>query len=108
MSRRTLQLPEATGVPEFVRRVSSLFDLFFVEPDILAVRGDPHQTESKTIGSILRDQVQRVRRIAETFRHFSPLKIADDPGEKNVFERDRSLIFEARHNHPGDPKEDDV
>ena len=60
-----MHLPKASGVPEFSREVASLFDLLFIEADVLAAWGNAHETKTQTIRAILLDQLERVGRVAK-------------------------------------------
>src|SRR5208337_3324185 len=105
---RSLELPEPTCVPELVCEIPTLLDLLFIESDVLAVRRDSHQPKPETVGSILRNQVERIGRIPETFRHFAAPQIPDNSGEEHILKRHRSLVFEACHDHARNPEKNDV
>ena len=52
---RSVHLPEPGDVPKFGGEVAPFFDLFFVEPNVLTARSDPHQAETQTVRSIFID-----------------------------------------------------
>ena len=72
-----MHLPEASGIPKFGGEVSAFFDLFFVEADVLTAWRDAHKTVAQTIGAVLVDRLQRIRRVAERLRHFAPLLVTN-------------------------------
>src|SRR5262249_54666440 len=104
------------NVPELRREVPTFFNLFFVEPNILAGRRDAHQTESQTVGAVFVDQFEWIRRIAERFRHFPTELVADDAGEENVVKRNvvfdlfrvARFKFETGDDHSRHPEENNV
>jgi hypothetical protein len=103
-----LHLAEAGGVPELGAEVAAELDVLFVEADVLTQRRTAHDAEAQRIGAVARDELQRIGRIAERFGHFAALLVADDAGEIDVLERQLAHPLEARHDHAGDPEEDDV
>src|SRR5690606_148936 len=115
VARRPAHLTETAGVPELVAEVLSALDPVLLEADILALRRDRDDPETQAIGAVRRDEIERVGRVAERFRHLASLRIADDAGEVNVTERNPPIErlagpdeLEARHDHARDPEEDDV
>src|SRR6476469_10973460 len=86
-----MHLAKTRDVPEFRRKVSAFLDLSFIEPNVLAGGRDAHQTKSQTVGAVLVDQLERIRRIAERLRHFAALAVTNNAGEKNVTER--NVVF---------------
>jgi hypothetical protein len=105
---RPLKSPEPAGVPEFVCEISTLFNLLFVEPNVLAMWRDAHEPKSETIGAIVCNQVERIRRIPEALGHLAPLQVPDRSCEVDIFEWNSPLIFKPGHDHACDPEEDDV
>ena len=105
---RSLHLSEPAGVPELIAEISSLDDLLFVELDILSLRRDAQESKADAIGAVFGDEVERVRRIAEALRHLAALLVADDAGKIDILEWNLPGVFEARHDHAGDPEKDDV
>ena len=103
-----MQESKAAGVPQLVAKIASFDDLLLVEADVLTLRCDAHQPEAQTISTIFRDQVERVRRVAEAFRHLAPLLITDNSGEIHVAKRHFARILQPGHDHPRHPEEDDV
>src|SRR5436309_15283862 len=79
-----MHLTEARDIPDLRPKVTSFFNLSFVETNVLASRRDAHQTKSQAVGTILIDQLQRIRRIAQRLRHLSTEVVADNAGEENV------------------------
>jgi len=118
---RAGHLAEAGGVPELVAEVAALADAVLVEEDVLPLRGDGQQAEAEAVGAELGDEVERLRGVAERFRHLAALLVADDAVEIDALEGDaladlivrqrlllRAVQFEAGDDHAGDPQEDDV
>src|SRR5437870_1184603 len=111
-----MHLTETRRIPKLGCEVSPFLDLLFVESDVLSARRNPHQPEPHAIGAIFRDQVERVRRIAERLRHLAPLLVANKAGQENIAKWD--VIFQPlrlawlelkpRDNHAGDPEENNV
>jgi len=66
-------LAESAGVPQFVAEVFSALDAVFLETNVLPLRGDRNDAEAQSVGAILVDQVERIGRVAERFRHLVPL-----------------------------------
>src|SRR4051812_42806848 len=111
-----MHLAKTRNIPELRRKVTTLFDLSLIESNVLSRRRDAHQTESQTVGSVLVDQLERIRRIAQRFRHFAALPVANDAGKENMVERnvvpDRLALagFELNsgNDHSGDPEKNDI
>ena len=108
-------LAEARGVPELVAEVAAALDAFLVELHVLAERRDLEQAEAQAVGAVLRDELERIGRVAERLRHLATLFVADDAVEIDVLERNalldrraRAGELEAGHDHARDPEEDDV
>jgi hypothetical protein len=93
---RPAHLPEAAGVPELVAEVLAALDPVLLEADVLALRRDRDDAEAQAVGAVFVDQVERIRRVAERLRHLAALRVADDPGEVDVAERDPALERLAR------------
>src|SRR5665213_2368192 len=84
-----LHLAETAGVPELVAEVAAQLDVLFIKQNILAERRGAHHAEAQRIRAELRDEVERVGRIAEALGHLAALLVADDAGEINILERHR-------------------
>src|SRR5438309_872908 len=114
--RSAVHLAKARHIPKFGREITAFLDLFFVEPNVLTARRDPHQTETQAVSAVFVDQVERIGRIAQRLRHLAPLLVADDSGKENIAERNivfglarfAWLEFEPGDNHPRDPEENNV
>jgi len=96
-------LAETRGVPELRAEVAAEFHVLLVEQNILPERGAAHHAEAQRVGAELRDEIERVRRIAERLRHFAALLVADDAGEIDIVKREFTHEFETAHDHSGDP-----
>ena len=103
-----LHLAETAGVPELRAEVAAQFDVLLIEEHVEPERCAAHRAESQRVGAVFPDQFERVRRVAERFRHLSTLLVADDAGEVDVLERQASHELVARHDHARHPEEDDV
>src|SRR6266487_5764378 len=111
-----MHLTEPGNVPEFCREVAAFLNLSFIEANVLSRRRDAHQTESQAVGTVLVDQLERIRRIAERLRHLAALAIANNAGEENVAKW--NVVFnlagfprvelEPGDDHARDPEENDV
>ena len=115
---------EPAYVPKFIAKVSSLFDAILREPDVLTFGRDAHYPVPQAICSVLFDQIERVRGIAERLGHLLTFFVADNSGKINVFEGNAfgnfllgNFLFgivgtpvelQSCHNHSGNPKENDV
>ena len=89
---RPVHLAKARGVPKLGREIAALLDLLLIERDVLPARRDPHQAKAQTVRAILRDQIERIGRIAQRFRHLAALLVANESREKNIAKRD--VVFE--------------
>ena len=104
----SLHLTEPAGIPQLVAEISSLDDLLFVELDVLSLRSDAQESKADAIRAVFRDEVKRIRRIAEALGHFAALLVADDACEIHILEGNLPSVFQTRHDHAGDPEKDDV
>src|SRR5262245_46267953 len=84
VARLAAHLPEAACVPELVAEIFSALDPLLLEPDVLTLRRNGNDAETQSVGAILVDEIERVRRIAERLRHFAADRITDDAGKINV------------------------
>src|SRR4029077_16144241 len=75
---RSMHLPEARDVPKFRREVSTFFDLFFVEANILSSGSNAHQAKAQAVGAVLVDQFERIGRVAQGLRHLSTELVANE------------------------------
>ena len=103
-----VHLAEAAGVPKFRAEITAELDVLFVEEDVLAERRGTHDAEAKGVRAVFSNEVERVGRIAEALGHFAPDFVAHDAGEVNVREGGLAGVFEAGHDHAGDPEKKDV
>ena len=99
---------QTEGIPDFVAEITSLLAELVVIHDVIAGRSGEHKTHAHTVGAILRDKVERVRRVAERLRHLASDRVTDDTGEVNVIKRLLAYVFITGHNHTRNPEEDDV
>ena len=117
-------LTEAGNIPQLITKISSLFDTFLGEADILALRSNAHNSVAQSIRTVFFNKIKRVRRVTQGFGHFSPLGITDNASEINIPERNTlfnlvvrqsgfgidwiSFKFQPCHNHASNPEEDDI
>src|SRR6476646_1968710 len=100
-----MHLTESSHVPELGRKITAFLDLRFIEPNVLSRRRDPHQAKSQTVRTVLADQLEWIRRIAERLRHLPAEFVTNDAGEENMVKRNvvANLAGSARHElKPGD------
>jgi hypothetical protein len=81
-----MHLTKAGHVPKFSREVAALFDLFFVEANILASGGDAHQPKAHAVGAILVDQFEGIGGIAQRLRHLPAKLVANQARKIDVAE----------------------
>src|SRR5260370_414567 len=113
---RTMHLPKASSVPEFGREVAPLFDLLFIESNVLAAWRNAHEAKTQPVGAVLLDQLQRVGRVAERLRHFAALLITNQAREENIVKWNVVFItfgfarleLETRDNHSRHPEKNNV
>src|ERR1019366_10681101 len=113
---RSVHLAKTRRVPKFGREIAALYDLFFIEANVLAARRNAHQAESQTVRAVFVDQLERIRRVAQRFRHLPTLLIPNQSREKNVAEW--NVVFDAigfsrfefqpGNDHARNPKENNV
>ena len=103
-----LHLDEPGSVPELVHEVAADLASFLVEQNILALRRDQHQAEPQAVGAVPGNEVERIGRVAERLRHLPSDGVADDARKIDVPERFLVHELVSRHDHPGDPEENDV
>ena len=96
------------SVPNLVVEVATLLAKRIVIEDIVTGRSGEHQAHANTIGAETLHQFNRVGRVAERFRHLSAELVAHDTGEIDIAERHVAIILISRHNHSGNPEEDDI
>ncbi len=109
--RLVLNLPtlyETESIPYLVAEIASLLAEFIVIHDIVSGRSGKHQTHTHAIGAILRDQVERIGRVAKAFRHLATDRVAHDAGKVYIVERLLTHIFIACHDHARNPEEDNI
>ena len=99
---------EAAGIPQFVAKVSAELHVLFIEEHIGSHRRAAHRAKAQCIRAVLRDEFQRLGRVAEALGHFAALFVTNDSREINITERQFTFVFVPRHDHSGDPKENDV
>ena len=103
-----LHLAETAGVPQFVRKVSAQFALVVAVTDVDPNGCDIDHGKAQGVRTVGGNDFQRVRRVAEGFAQLSADLVADDAGEVNVPEGQRTLELIPCHDHTGNPEEDDV
>jgi len=59
-----MHLAKTRRIPKLGREIASLFDLLFIEANVLAARRDTHETEAQTVRAVLVDQIERIGRVA--------------------------------------------
>src|SRR6266446_7000041 len=111
-----MHLSQTANIPEFRGEIAALFDLCFLVANVLTASRDAHQTESHAVGAIFINQLERIRRIAQRFRHLSPEFVTDQACEINMAKRNTVFIairsaglkLKPRDNHARHPEENDV
>src|SRR4029077_1394619 len=81
---QSMHLPEARDIPKFRREVSTFFDLFFVEANILSSGSYAHQPKAQAVSAILVDQFERIGRVTQGLRHLSTELVANEARKINV------------------------
>ena len=99
---------EPDGVPYFVAELPGSEDPIRIERHIVSGSCSLDERQPERIGAVLVDDVQRVDGIADGLGHLPTGRIANQPVNNGVDERD--VIHEAKPHlhHPGDPEIDDV
>ena len=101
-------LNQTERIPYLVIEVTTLFTKSLIKQDIVSGRRTKHHTHTHTISSVLINQLQRVGRVTQRFRHFTTDLITHDSGKINILKRHIAHIFVTRHNHTRHPEEDNI
>jgi len=59
------KLPEAAGIPELRAEIAAQFDVLFIEQNVRTEWRAAHHAEAERVGAVFRDEIKRIRRIAE-------------------------------------------
>ena len=105
---RPLHHAEARCIVELVGEILALLNLLLVELHVRTRRRNAHQAEAQTIGAVLRNQIERIRAVAETLAHLAPAQIAHNRREEHIAERLAAREAVTGHNHAGHPEKDDI
>ena len=95
-------------VPYLVAEITALLAERLVEHQVVAGRRAEHHRNSYTVGTVLVDQVQRIGRVAQLFRHLAADLVAHDTGKVYVRKWLFAAVFVSGHDHSRHPEEDDV
>ena len=95
-------------IPYLVTEIPSLLAESGIKRQVVSGRSRQQHAHPNTVGTVFVHQFHRIGRIAKGFRHFSAQLIADNTGKIHIFKRNLFTVFHACHNHPGNPKEDNV
>ena len=98
---------QTVGIPDFVREISSLFTLGSIKRQIVSCRRRNQDAHAHAIGTELLNQLNRIGRITQRFRHFSSQFIANNSGIINIFERQITHVFVSGDNHSCYPEKHD-
>ena len=99
---------EPVGVPNLVAEIAALLAQRLVEHHVVAGRRRKQHRHAHTVGAVLRDQVERIGRVAQLLGHLASDLVAHDAGEIDVAEGLLAAIFVTGHDHARHPEEDDV
>ena len=99
---------QSPRIPYLATEVTPLFYLAFIVEDVVAGRGTEQHTDAHRICTVLGDQVQRIRAVAQSLAHLASEFVSDDAGEVHVVERHISHELVTSHNHSGHPEEDNI
>ena len=99
---------DVEGVPDLVGEVAPHLELRGVELDVLPLRAEHRQRVAHGIGPVLIDHLQRVDAVAQALRHPPAVLVLDHAGDEHIPEGNLAREVNARHDHAGDPEEQDV
>ena len=99
---------QTVSVPYFVAEVAALLAERIVEQQVVACGRAQQHGHAYAVGPVLRDQVERVGRVAERFAHLAAQLVADDSRQVDVAERAFAPVFVPGDDHPRHPEEQDV
>ena len=103
-----MHLPIAGGIPKLGAKVSPKFDILLIKKNVGSQWGTSHHSKTQSIRTKSGDQIQRVGRVPQRLRHFSPLFIPDNPREIHIAKGHLPHPLKSRHNHPGNPEKNNV
>ena len=111
LCQRSINLPavdKAVCVPNFITEVTPLLAESIVEHQVVTSRRAEHHRYTHTVCTILGNQVEWVRRVAQLLRHLTTNLIAHDTCEVDISKWLLATILISRHNHSGNPEEDNI
>src|SRR5262245_38317990 len=99
---------QSRRVPNLGRERAIAIEEFVTEGDVgpgstHTRQGKPHRVRAESIANL-----ERVHDIALGFRHFLPIRIANDPGDIHRPKWNVIHELQAEHHHASDPEENDV
>ena len=101
-------LNKAESIPHLVTECHTLCTEGIIIENIISCRCSKHHTHTDTISTILGNEVERVRRVAQWLTHLASEFVTYYTCEIYILERYFVLIFTASHYHSCYPEEDDI
>ena len=99
---------QPSGVPHLVREAPARVEVLLAEWDALRLGRLIRQAEPQRVGALPGDRVERVDHVPERLRHLAALRVADQPVDHHVEERDVARQEQAAHDHARDPEVQDL
>ncbi len=103
-----LHQDEPGHVPQLVEEVARVLELRRRRPHRAPLGRRVGHREAERVGAVLVHQLERVDGVPLRLAHLPPLRIDDQRGDIDGFERDLVAEVKRRHDHPRHPEEDDV
>ena len=98
---------QTESIPNFITEISTLFNLRFIEQNIISRWRTQQHSQTHRIGTKLRNQIQRIWTVAQAFAHFAALLISNNTSIVNVFEWQFFFVLIPCHDHSGNPEKHD-
>ena len=98
----------AACVPDFVCKTASKLKRIFVDKNVLPLSAQKAERKLKCVRAVFIDDFKRVNAVAERLAHLSALPVAHKPMNVDVAEGRFARKLQARHNHPRNPKENNI
>ena len=99
---------EAGGVPDLRREGAGGRDARRPERQVAPRPREDGEGEADRVGAVLVAHDERVDDVPLRLRHLLSPLVADEAVEEDLAEGDAPVEPDARHDHPGDPEEEDV
>ena len=99
-------LHEPESVPYLVCEIAPLLRQGVVIQEVVACRGAEHHADPYSVSTVFFYQVKGLRRVAERFRHLTPLLITYKAGQIDIAERFSTGVLIPCNDHPCNPEKE--